>query len=146
MLLKYFHKYLLILDLLRFKPLEIGENVRVAIAEVDRAKCDPRNVLGIVLDKQNDLYRVGTKHGRFSRLFARNQIEPVAEKFMDESEVPDTEISSIRTAAAADSVVGGQGHVHCDCLMKCTNKRCKCKKEGRLCNSRCHNQRDSCNK
>uniref|UniRef100_A0A914QVF1 Uncharacterized protein n=1 Tax=Panagrolaimus davidi TaxID=227884 RepID=A0A914QVF1_9BILA len=56
----------------RFKPLEIGENVRVAVAEVDRAKCDPRNVLGIVLEKQNDLYRVGTKHRRFSRLFARN--------------------------------------------------------------------------
>jgi hypothetical protein len=85
-------------------------------------------------------------NGRFSRLFARNQIESVAEKFMDASEVPDTEISSIRTAAAADSVVGGQGHVHCDCLMKCQTKRCKCKKEGRLCNSRCHNQRDCCNK
>uniref|UniRef100_A0A914QH12 Uncharacterized protein n=1 Tax=Panagrolaimus davidi TaxID=227884 RepID=A0A914QH12_9BILA len=68
------------------------------------------------------------------------------EKFMDASEVPDTEISSVRTAAAADSVVGGQGHVHCDCLMKCETKRCKCKKEGRLCNSRCHNQRDCSNK
>uniref|UniRef100_A0A914Q7G3 Integrase catalytic domain-containing protein n=1 Tax=Panagrolaimus davidi TaxID=227884 RepID=A0A914Q7G3_9BILA len=40
----------------------------------------------------------------------------------------------------------GQGHVHCDCLMKCETRRCKCKREGRLCNSRCHNQRDCCNK
>uniref|UniRef100_A0AC35EZY3 Integrase catalytic domain-containing protein n=1 Tax=Panagrolaimus sp. PS1159 TaxID=55785 RepID=A0AC35EZY3_9BILA len=130
----------------RTEQIEVGQNVRIAIAEVDRAKCDPRNVLGIVTGKRNDLFEIGTKQGKFKRLFARSQIEPLKEPFMTSDDVPDAEISSVRTAAAAASVVGGQGHFHCDCKTACKTNRCKCKKESRLCNSRCHNSLSCCNK
>uniref|UniRef100_A0A914PYL6 Uncharacterized protein n=1 Tax=Panagrolaimus davidi TaxID=227884 RepID=A0A914PYL6_9BILA len=81
----------------RFKPLEVGQNVRVPVADVDRAKTDARNILGVILDKQDDFYKVGTKHGRFDQLFARNQLEPVSENFMDVSDVPDVVAKSVRT-------------------------------------------------
>uniref|UniRef100_A0A914PUR4 Uncharacterized protein n=1 Tax=Panagrolaimus davidi TaxID=227884 RepID=A0A914PUR4_9BILA len=47
----------------RFIPLEVGQNVRVPVADVDRAKTDARNILGVILDKQDDFYKVGTKPG-----------------------------------------------------------------------------------
>uniref|UniRef100_A0AC34FT13 Uncharacterized protein n=1 Tax=Panagrolaimus sp. ES5 TaxID=591445 RepID=A0AC34FT13_9BILA len=37
----------------RFKPLEVGQNVRVPVADVDRAKTDARNILGIVMEIQD---------------------------------------------------------------------------------------------
>uniref|UniRef100_A0A914P3W6 Uncharacterized protein n=1 Tax=Panagrolaimus davidi TaxID=227884 RepID=A0A914P3W6_9BILA len=77
----------------RFKPLEVGQNVRVPVADVDRAKTDARNILGVILDKQDDFYKVGTKHGRFDQLFARNQ--PVSENFMDGCEVPNIVAKSV---------------------------------------------------
>uniref|UniRef100_A0A914P7D4 Uncharacterized protein n=1 Tax=Panagrolaimus davidi TaxID=227884 RepID=A0A914P7D4_9BILA len=112
----------------RFKPLEVGQNVT------------------LILDKQDDFYKVGTKHGRFDQLFARNQLEPVSENFMDVSEVPDIVAKSVRTVAADNPISGGQGHIHCNCKGRCQDKKCKCRRENRLCNSRCHNSLTCTNK
>ncbi|CAI6377296.1 unnamed protein product [Macrosiphum euphorbiae] len=43
----------------RFDPLEIGSTVRVSIPDVDRARGAPRNLLAVVLDVENDLYKLG---------------------------------------------------------------------------------------
>ena len=46
------------------------------------------------------------------------------------------------------SATGGQGFVKCDCAdrkNKCGTNRCKCFKNKRICNSRCHNS-TTCNK
>ena len=38
---------------------EIGDNVAVPIPMVDRGRGDPRNILGVILDpNENDLYRI----------------------------------------------------------------------------------------
>jgi len=46
----------------RFDPLEIGSTVRVSIPVVPvvhRARGAPRNLLAVVLDVENDLYKLG---------------------------------------------------------------------------------------
>jgi hypothetical protein len=43
---------------------DVGGNVIIRIPDVDRAKADLRNILGVVLDKnEDDLYKIGTKNG-----------------------------------------------------------------------------------
>ncbi|CAG9795054.1 unnamed protein product [Diatraea saccharalis] len=54
-----------------FSPITIGKTVTIIFPSFDRAKGDPRNVLGITPDKTDDgLYRVGTKHGTLKQLFS----------------------------------------------------------------------------
>ena len=130
----------------RFKALEIGQTVRVPVADVDRAKTDFRNILGVIIEKQDDFYKVGTTQGKFEQLFARNQLEPTSETFMNVDQVPDVVVKSVRSVAAENSISGGQGHIHCNCKGRCQDKKCKCRKEGRLCNSRCHNSATCTNK
>uniref|UniRef100_A0A914QFU8 Uncharacterized protein n=1 Tax=Panagrolaimus davidi TaxID=227884 RepID=A0A914QFU8_9BILA len=62
------------------------------------------------------------------------------ENFMDVSEVHDVVAKSVRTVAADNSISGGQGHVHCNCKGRCQDKKCKCRRENRLCNTRCHDK------
>ncbi|KAI1695229.1 hypothetical protein DdX_19700 [Ditylenchus destructor] len=59
--------------------------------------------------------------------------------------VPDKEIS-LRAAVGADSLSGGQGHKHCNCVQGCKTGKCNCRSLGRLCNSRCHNNTSCKNK
>lgn len=42
----------------RFYPLEIGSTVRISIPDVDRAREAPRNLLAVVLDVENYLYKL----------------------------------------------------------------------------------------
>uniref|UniRef100_A0AC34G5S3 Uncharacterized protein n=1 Tax=Panagrolaimus sp. ES5 TaxID=591445 RepID=A0AC34G5S3_9BILA len=83
----------------RFKPLEVGQTVRLPVADVDRAKTDARNILGIVVEKHDDFYKIGAKHGKLIQLFERNQLEPTSESFMKLDEVPNVEVRSVRTVA-----------------------------------------------
>ena len=53
---------------------------------------------------------------------------------------------SVRGAASNQSLSGGQGFLKCSCKSKCSSNRCKCKKNGKLCNSRCHNSGSCDNK
>ena len=53
-------------------------------------------------------------------------------------------VQSIRTALAAISMMGGQGHIHCSCTTLCDTARCTCKKANLLCNSRCHKSNTCC--
>ncbi|XP_068207590.1 KRAB-A domain-containing protein 2-like [Palaemon carinicauda] len=53
-------------------PGDPGENVKIPIPLVDRGKGDPRNVIGVILDRnENDMYRIGVRDwilkGRYSR-------------------------------------------------------------------------------
>jgi hypothetical protein len=53
-------------------PVDVGCNVIIPITDVDRAKADLRNILGVVLDKNEDgLYKIGTKDGVVDKLYCR---------------------------------------------------------------------------
>jgi hypothetical protein len=53
---------------------------------------------------------------------------------------------SVREAASNQFFSGGQGFLKCSCQSNCSSNRCKCKKNGKLCNSRCHNSGSCDNK
>ena len=47
----------------KFQQGKVGDTVKVRVADVDRGRCDSRNILGVIMevDITKDLYRVGTK-------------------------------------------------------------------------------------
>jgi hypothetical protein len=53
-------------------PADFGGNVIAPIPDVDRAKADLRNIVGVVLDKNEDgLYKIGRKDGVVDKLYCR---------------------------------------------------------------------------
>ena len=51
---------------------------------------------------------------------------------------------SVREAASAVDIAGGQGFLRCNCGGNCSKLICKCKKSKVLCNSRCHQSNNKC--
>ncbi|KAI1718987.1 KRAB-A domain-containing protein 2 [Ditylenchus destructor] len=60
----------------RFPPNPVGQTVRVLVPTVDRAKTDPRNLLGVVMAVDDGFYSIGTGVGILKEKYTRNQIEP----------------------------------------------------------------------
>ncbi|XP_068200665.1 uncharacterized protein [Palaemon carinicauda] len=57
---------------INLKVREIGDNVAVPVTHVDRRRGDPRNLLGIIMDRnEKDLYTIGVKAGRLKTEFTR---------------------------------------------------------------------------
>jgi hypothetical protein len=81
-------------------------------------------------------YKIGTVHGRLNASYTRNQFLVCSENFLAISAVPDVELS-LRQAAMKSAVGTGQGYFHCARIKGCKG-RCKCKRAGKLCNSKCH--------
>lgn len=51
------------------QPVEVGDNI--TIPDGDKAKSDLRNVMGVVLEKNDELHKIGTRHGIINRLCCR---------------------------------------------------------------------------
>ncbi|KAJ1521398.1 hypothetical protein ONE63_003073 [Megalurothrips usitatus] len=130
----------------KFPAISVGDNVTVSLPRLDRASCDPRNILAVVLEvAENGLYRVGNRDGTMNRLVARNQIALTKEKFIRVEEVPDTEMP-LRTLSTAASHSGGQGYQRCSCKTGCTHRRCACLSKKEKCKSHCHQGTSCANK
>ena len=51
---------------------DIGDNVAVPVPMVDRGRGDPRNILGVIIDRnENDLYTIGVKAGVLKTKYTR---------------------------------------------------------------------------
>ena len=111
----------------------------MAIPTFDRGKGDSRNLLGKIIevnDKGNAV--IGTQHGRLNDMFGANEMSICKQdSILQEERNWETSIS-IREAASQQSLSGGQGFFKCSCKSKFSSNRCKCKKNGVLCNNRCH--------
>lgn len=118
-------------------PAAVGDTVKVPIPDVDRGRTDPRNLLATVLSVDNDQYLLGTKEGHLKQHYSRNQFTVCKQQFLSSAEVPDVELS-LREIVTAQSLTGGQGFKRCLCKGKCDSKRCSCKAQDLLCNSKCH--------
>ncbi|XP_058789958.1 KRAB-A domain-containing protein 2-like [Phymastichus coffea] len=130
----------------KFAPANLGESVRVPVPDLDRGRSDSRNILAVILEKNNDgLYKLGTNHGVLNQFYARNQFAICKEQFITINDVPDKMIS-LRECSRLLSMGGGQGYSRCNCRGNCKTKICKCRKEGKLCNSKCHQSSTCCNK
>lgn len=138
----------------RYGHVEVGANVRIPIDAVDRGKTDPRNVLGVVMENNGGYYKIGTQHGFFfskinlnknekykgvlSHKLVRTAFATTGANHISLEDVPLTSTAiSLRAASKASSQHGGQGFKHCNCQSGCAN-RCGCRRDGKLCNSKCH--------
>nr|CAH7713569.1 unnamed protein product [Callosobruchus chinensis] len=117
---------------------EMGDTVRLPVPDVDRGRGDPRNVLGVVMAVEDDMYyKIGTEKGTLPQLLTRNQLSICPVPLIAAEKVSGIE-RSLREIAAASSISGGHGYKRCSCKIKCSSKKCHCKASKTLCNSKCH--------
>ena len=119
-----------------------GDNVAVPIPMVDRGRGDPRNILGVIINRDdNDLYTIAVKQGLLKNKFTRNEFTICQQRLLTNSDVNTDDRISVREALKKGPS-GGQGFVRCNCLMsgskKCSTNKCQCFKSKLKCNSRCH--------
>lgn len=144
----------------RFDPLEIGSTVRVSNPDVDRARGAPRNLLAIVINVENDFYKlceytyisifqiftkdecfmfnIGTEHGPLKHKYTRSELVPYKEKLLNIPKSIKEKELTLREAAGLSSISDTQGYQRCHCKTKCKNNKCACRPSGKLCNSKCH--------
>ena len=108
---------------------QIGDNVIIPIPLVDRGRGDPRNILGVILDRdENDLYTISVKSGILTSKYSRNQFDICSQKLLSESDTDQTTTMTLRQAVIQQSNSGGQGMFKCNCAgsKRCRTMRCKC--------------------
>ena len=93
----------------KFSPASVGDTVRFLVP-VDRSKCAPRNVLGVVMnvDAEKYLYRIGTSHGVLKSLFTRGDFNVCKESFLHTDDVPEG-VTSVREAHGKTAISAGGG-------------------------------------
>jgi polyphosphate kinase len=128
----------------KFQNPTLGQNVRIKISDIDRAKMDPRSIIAVITDiKDKEFYKLGTKLGKLKALYTGNQFTLYKEHFLSTEEVGTEEIN-VREVVNKLSFVDGQGFRKCNCSKECTTKMCLCKSDNLLCNSKCHNSQPCC--
>ena len=109
----------------KFVAATVGNNnVRVPVPEFDRGKCAPRNIIGVVMeaDEEKSLYRIGTSLGVLNAMFTRSQFEICQEKFMSVEDVPSGKSLSVRECHGKTAITGAQGYYRCNCKTGCTGQ------------------------
>ena len=117
------------------------DNITIPIPLVDRGRGDPRNIMGVILDRDdNDMYRIAVRAGVLKGKYSRNQFDLCTQKLLSGTDVKSDEEVTLRTAVQMESKCGGQGFLKCNCSgrNRCKSNRCKCFKAKLKCNSRCH--------
>uniref|UniRef100_A0A1I8B373 CXC domain-containing protein n=1 Tax=Meloidogyne hapla TaxID=6305 RepID=A0A1I8B373_MELHA len=94
---------------------------------------------------EDEDYKLGTESGVLPHRFVRSGFTVAKSDHLGLSDVPTCSIS-LRSAAKASSQQEGQGFKHCNCNSGCEGNRCSCKKEGKMCNNRCHKSLSCSNK
>ena len=91
----------------KFPPGKVGDTVRVRVPDVDRGRCDLRNILGVVthVNHDNKTYKIGTQFGRINSSYACNQFTTCKEKLMQLENVPGQEGRGIKDALVKPSAV-----------------------------------------
>lgn len=131
----------------KYSNVEVGQNVRLKVPEIDRAKTDPKSIIAVVIDvKDNEFYQLGTKMGILKQLYTKNQFAACSEDFIKIEEIVTDKEVSLREVVGKLSLTGGQGFKKCNCQKKCSTKKCTCRSSGLLCNSKCHSSNPCCNK
>ena len=102
-----------------------GDNVTIPIPLVDRRKGDPRNVIGVILDcNENDMYRIAVKEGILKERYSRSQFDICTQQLYSISDVSADNEIGLRQAVQQSSRFGGQGYAKCNCTVskKVSNK------------------------
>ena len=125
----------------------IGDNVALPVPMVDRGRGDPRNILGVIIDRnENDLYTIATKQGILFYKYTRADFTLCPQQLLKNSDIDRNRNISLRETLKLTT--GGQGFIKCNCAAlqkKCLNSKCECFKAQLKWNSRCHNSQSCCN-
>ena len=79
----------------KFQKPTLGQNVRIKIPDIDRAKMDPRSVIAVITNiKDEEFYELATKLGKLKAYYTRNQFTLCKENFLSIEEVGTGEIST----------------------------------------------------
>ena len=70
---------------------------------VDRGRADPRNLLGVIIAADNDMYEIAVRAGILQRNYSRNQFDLCAVKLLTESDLTLTGETSLRRAVQYES-------------------------------------------
>ena len=112
----------------RLKFLEVGSNVRIPIAFVDRAFFGPTSLVGVVPDvsSSGNTFRLGTQHSQIPTIFLHSDVTPCGDNLLlSPSAVPEVELS-VRTAARQEV---GPVRTKCNCKKSCTSTCYSCYKQ-----------------
>lgn len=128
--------------------LEIDDVVAIAVPPVDRAKVDENMLLARVVGLQTGSVKLGTNAGMLPGYVQFGHCKKININYKEcpslSGPVSGNKIS-LKKVAAAVSSVGGQGFIFCACKGTCNTTKCKCKKAGLACGSRCHQGHDNKN-
>ena len=113
----------------KFPPGKVGDTVKVRVPDVDRGRCDSRNISEVIMEVHltKDLYKIGTKDGIRNFLYTCNQFKTCTEGTVNISDVPSVNVL-LRECAGKVSLFGGQRHKRCNCQTSCQNDFCSCRK------------------
>ena len=131
---------------IELKAGKIGDDIAIPIPLIDRGRGNPRNILGIIVD--HDDQDIAVKACMLSNKYSRNKFNICPQQLLQNSDV-NTECTITLRQAVKSTSSGGQGFFHCDCSKgkkQCQTNRCKCFKAKRLCNSRFHSSLSCPNK
>ena len=130
----------------KYPSAEFGDFVKVRIPDVDRSRCDARNILGVITAiDENGSNKTGTKFGAIDTSYSGNQFSICNEPVISVEDVSDEEIS-LRGCAGKSSLSGGQGYQRRGCKSGCTRNICSCRRPNKLCSSECHSSLTCSNK
>ena len=77
-----------------FQKPTLGQNVRIKMSHINRAKMDPRSIIAVITDiKEEEFYELATKLGKLKASYTRNQFTLCKENFLSIEEVGTEEIS-----------------------------------------------------
>ena len=128
----------------RLPAVDKGTNFVVRVADLDRGRLAPKNVLAVVDDvNSSGIYLLGMKDGILERLYAHNEFTTADNNFIEAHDVPSSSLS-LRSASMITSG-SKQGFVSCHCKRYYIDKKCKCCSKNMKCNSKCHSN-SSCKK
>ncbi|XP_068225576.1 uncharacterized protein [Palaemon carinicauda] len=97
-------------------PGDPGDNMTIPIPLVDRGKGDPRNVAGVILDRnENDMYRIGVRDGILKVRYSSSQFDICSHQLNSIDEVSADKEIGLRQAVQQSSRFGGQGYAKCNC-------------------------------
>ncbi|KAG8331065.1 hypothetical protein J6590_049508 [Homalodisca vitripennis] len=80
--------------------------------------------MAVVINKNDDSYTLGTKHGVLDKQFSRNQFQVAPNKFINNIDVPDEQLNVRKEAMKSSG--SKQGFIRCGCKKKCSGRSCKC--------------------
>ncbi|KAE9536163.1 hypothetical protein AGLY_007386, partial [Aphis glycines] len=104
----------------KFLTAQVGDTVRVRVPDIDRGRMDYQNILAVIMDIDNDFYKLGTKY--YQSAVHSKSICSVQRKIDIVNDVLSDKTMSLRQVSTAASKSGGQGYIRCNLKKKCNCK------------------------